>query len=157
MRLRLRLWRIKPMKFALILATLLGATAPAIADERSLFHMPNDNDFRHQNIAKGPNEQKWPFAETSGQIACAWILGAQAVYFIPESEIEGEAAEDDNYRVLIVSTNVIEMMISNAAQRDLLLPMASLEEQIKRIAPYYALGLKLCDMQRGTVLGPAEL
>ena len=144
-------------KAALIFALLLSAAAPAIADERSLFYMPNDNDFRHQNISKAPNEEKWPFAETSGQIACAWILGAQAVYFIPLSEIEGIAAEDENYRVLIVSTNVIEMMISNAANRDLLLPMASLEEQIKRIAPYYTLGLKLCDMQRGTHLGPAEL
>jgi hypothetical protein len=144
-------------RFALILATLLGLAAPALADERSLFYMPHDNDFRHQMISKGPNEEKWPFAETSGQIACAWILGSQAVYFIPESEVEGPLAEDDNYRVLIVSTNVLEMMISNAAQRDLLLPMANLEEQIKRIAPYYALGLKLCDMQRGTVLGPAEL
>ena len=145
------------LRAALIFAALLGATAPAIADERSLFYMPNDNDFRHQNISKAPNEQKWPFAETSGQIACAWIMGAQAVYFIPQSEIEGVAADDDNYRVLIVSTNVIEMMISNAANRDLLLPMVSLEEQIKRIAPYYAIGLKLCDMQRGTYLGPAEL
>jgi hypothetical protein len=145
------------VRAALFIATLLGATAPAMADERSLFYMPNDNDFRHQSIAKGPNEEKWPFAETSGQIACAWIMGSQAVYFIPESEVEGPLAEDDNYRVLIVSTNVLEMMISNAGQRDLLLPMASLEEQIKRIAPYYTLGLKLCDMQRGTVLGPAEL
>jgi hypothetical protein len=142
---------------ALILATLLVATAPVRADERSLFYMPNDSDFRHQSISKGPNEEKWPFAENSGQIACAWILGAQAVYFIPESEIEGPLAEDEDYRVLIVSTNPIEMMVSNAAQRDLLLPMPSLEDQIKRIAPYYALGLKLCDMQRGTHLGPAEL
>ena len=145
------------MKFALIFAVLLSATLPANADERSLFYMPNDNDFRHQSITKGPNEQKWPFAETSGQIACAWILGAQAVYFIPESEIEGPLAEDENYRGLIISTNVLEMMISNAGNRDLLAPMASLEEQIKRMAPYYAIGLKLCDMQRGTVLGPAEL
>jgi hypothetical protein len=144
-------------RIALIVATLLGASSPAFADERSLFYMPNDNDFRHQNISKAPNEQKWPFAETSGQIACAWIMGAQAVYFIPQSEIEGVAAEDDDYRILIVSTNPIEMMISNAANRDLLLPMVSLEDQIKRIAPYYALGLKLCDMQRGTYLGPAEL
>ena len=145
------------VRVALILAALFSAIATAGADERSLFYMPNDNDFRHQSIAKGPNEANWPFAETSGQIACAWIMGAQAVYFIPESEIEGPLADDENYRVLIVSTNVLEMMISNAAQRDLLLPMASLEDQIKRIAPYYALGLKLCEMQRGTVLGPAEL
>ncbi len=145
------------LRRALLVVTLMGAAAPAFADERSFFYMPNDEDFRHQTIAKGPNEQKWPFTETSGQIACAWIMGAQAVYFIPESEIEGVAAEDENYRVLIISTNVIEMMISNAAQRDLLLPMPSFEEQIKRIAPYYAIGLKLCDMQRGTVLGPAEL
>ena len=145
------------MRLALIIATLLGAAAPAMADERSLFYMPKDNDFRHQSIAKGPNEEKWPFAEKSGQIACAWIMGAQAVYFIPESEIEGPASEDDDYRILIVSTNPLEMMISNAANRDLLLPMQSPEEQIKRMAPYYALGLKLCDMQRGTFLGPAEL
>jgi hypothetical protein len=145
------------IRAALLFAGLMGATVPALADERSLFFMPGDGDFRHQSIAKGPNEQKWPFSETSGQIACAWIMGSQAVYFIPQSEIDGPLAEDDNYRVLIVSTNVLEMMISNAAQRDLLLPMQSLEEQIKRIAPYYTLGLKLCDMQRGTVLGPAEL
>ena len=145
------------MRIALIFATLLSAPAPALADERSLFYMPNDNDFRHQSIAKGPNEAKWPFAESSGSISCAWILGAQAVYFIPQSEIEGPASEDEDYRILIVSTNPLEMMISNAANRDLLLPMQSPEEQIKRIAPYYALGLKLCEMQRGTNLGPAEL
>jgi hypothetical protein len=145
------------VRAALVLATLFGATAPAFADERSLFFMPGEGDFRHQSIAKGPNEQKWPFAETSGQIACAWVMGSQAVYFIPQSEIDGPLAEDEIYRVLIVSVNVLEMMISNAAQRDLLLPMTGLEEQIKRIAPYYSIGLKLCDMQRGTVLGPAEL
>ena len=145
------------MRFALILATLLSATAPAMADERSFFFMPGVEDFRHQIITKGPNEKKWPFAENSGQIACAWVAGSQAVYFIPESEINGPLSEDENYRVLIISTNVLEMMISNAVQRDLLVPMQSPEEQIKRIAPYYTLGLKLCDMERGTVLGPAEL
>ncbi len=157
MRLRLRLWRIETMRLALILATLLSVSAPALADERSFFFMPGVDDFRHQIIAKGPNEKKWPFAENSGQLACAWVAGRQAVYFIPTSEIKDQLSEDDKLRVLIVSTNVLEMMISNAAQRDLLLPMASFEEQIERIAPYYTLGLKLCDMERGTVLGPAEL
>jgi hypothetical protein len=144
-------------KAALIFVVLIGTSVPVMADERSLFYMPNDDDFRHQRISKAPNEKKWPFVESSGQIACAWIMGDKAVYFIPESEIEGPLAEDDNYRVLIVSTNPIEMMVSNAAARDLLLPMPSLEDQIRRIAPYYTLGLKLCDMQRGTHLGPAEL
>ena len=140
-----------------VLLSFAALHAPAFADERSLFYVPGNGDFRHQIIAKGPNEEKWPFAETSGQLACAWILGAQAVYFIPQSEIDGPLAEDENYRVLIVSTNVLEMMIANAANRDLLVPMQSPEEQIKRIAPYYTIGLKLCEMQRGTVLGPAEL
>lgn len=144
-------------KLALIFAFLFGATALACADERSLFYMPSDDDFRHQNISKGPNEENWPFVEGSGQLTCAWIMGAKAVYFIPESEIEGPLAEDDNYRALIISTNPLDLMIANAANRDMMLPLLTLEDQIKRIAPYYAIGLKLCDMQPGTFLGPAEL
>lgn len=144
-------------RLASIFVILLGAIAPAAGDERSLFYMPSDADFRHQSISKAPNEANWPFAETSGQIACAWIMGAKSVYFIPHSEIEGPLAEDENYRVLIISTNPIELMIANAANRDMILPLLTLEDQIKRIAPYYTIGLKLCDLQPGTLLGPAEL
>jgi hypothetical protein len=127
-----------------------------LSDERSFFHLPDDTDFRTQWISRGPGEEKWPFTAQSGCLMCAWLMGQPAVYFVPDTpEFRDEASED--FPVLIISIDPFEIILSNAGHRDQFVAIETIEEKIKRMAPYVALGHALCEQPRGGQLGPAEL
>jgi hypothetical protein len=153
------------VRAALIIATLLGATAPALADERSLFYVPEDTDFRFQDIDRRPNEEKWPFAEDSGTLSCAWVLGDRMVTYFPRSNVDcqcddpenPEAGESASLPYLSLSTDPIDLIVLNMAHRKQFAQTVPIEELIKRVAPYYAIGLKLCEQPQGTYLRRSEL
>jgi hypothetical protein len=150
----------------LLVASAVGA-ASAQRDEKSLFFMPKDSDFRFQDVGQGPNETNWPFAEAEGTLSCAWILGARMVTYFPRSIVDCQCADPENpdevaadnetLPHLSISTDPFELIFVNMAHRRLFAPTASTEELIKRVAPLYAIGLKLCDQPQGTYLRRSEL
>ena len=127
-----------------------------LANERALFYFPESTDFRTQWIARGPGEQNWPFTEKSGCLMCAWLLGEPAVYFVPDTpEFLAENSED--FPILILAVHPLEILLSNAGHNNQFVPMATIEEKIKRLAPFVAMGHALCNQPRGGQIGPAEL
>ncbi|MGL4405175.1 MAG: hypothetical protein ACRCT6_05400 [Notoacmeibacter sp.] len=133
-----------------------GSNSQTQMDERSLFYLPQDTDFRTQWIEKKPGEINWPFTEVAGCLTCAWLMGAPAVYFVPDTpEYRDDEATD--FPVLILSVNPLEILMSNADYAGQFVPMATIEEKIKRLAPFVAMGHALCNQPRGGQVGPAEL
>ena len=159
----MRIWRVAliGLAFGFGVATSAAnetnsAKAPANMDERSLFYLPDHADFRSQWIEKKPGETNWPFKASAGCLTCAWLMGAPAVYFVPDTpEYRDDAAVD--FPVLIISVDPFEILLSNAGQSDQFVPIATIEEKIKRLAPFVAMGHALCNQPRGDQIGPAEL
>jgi hypothetical protein len=134
---------------------------PANPRERDWFRMPQEEDFRFQQIARGPNETNWPFTEDSGLVSCAFVMGQPIVTFFPDSVVncdcDEDTAEEGVPRHLTLSINPFDLVFLNIANRELLAPTSGVEELIERIAPYYVIGRRLCDQPRGSQLGPGEL
>ena len=133
-----------------------GARSSKTANERALFYFPESTDFRTQWIEKGPGEQNWPFTEKSGCLMCAWLLGEPAVYFVPDTP-EFLAENSTDFPILILAVHPLEILLSNAGHNNQFVPMATIEEKIKRLAPFVAMGHALCNQPRGGQIGPAEL
>jgi hypothetical protein len=135
-------------------------------NERSFWHMPGEKDFRSQEVAKGPNETAWPFAEANGVITCSWVTGQRQVLWFPASsrgcDCDGDGEVDDGSApdpapVLYLSVNPFELVFLNITHRELFLPTKDIPELIARVAPYYTMGMRLCDQPLGTHLDVNEL
>ena len=145
----------------LALATAMAATAPLLlaSDERNLFHIPGPEDVRFQMISRTGNEKDWPFTVDDGTLACVWSGGQKIVQFIEtvpddldEHEAEGYAPD-----IVFVSSNPFEVTVLNIGSRHLIVQVDTVEDLIKRMAPFEQLGRRLCDQPRGTDIGPGEL
>lgn len=132
------------------------ATLPALADEKSFFHVPGVTDFRLQEIARSSHEDAWPFTVDRGWLACAYVTGQPTVYF---SEI-AEESEEDEPRVTIVSTELTLLMTGAVVGEGLLPRTTTVEEMgntLRLVGPFEAMGKRLCDQPPGIVLGTGEL
>lgn len=135
-------------------ATLAVAAPLVLANERSLFHFPTTEDaFRLQRIERTGNEQEWPFSIASGYLMCAWLFGERVVYFAAPPE-EGEEVFQ---RIVVISTNPLDLLVVNIGQNDLFAPVDGMEQLIPLVAPFERLGKRLCDQPRGSDIGPGEL
>jgi hypothetical protein len=152
---------------AITLALLALPVSAEASDEKSLLFIPEDSDFRFQDIGRGPNETKWPFTEAEGTLSCAWILGDRMVTYFPRSNVDCQCDDPQNPEIkvndnesfphLVISTDPFELVFMNIKHRKLFAPTASTEELIKRVAQVYAIGLKLCEQPQGTYLRRSEL
>ena len=58
--------------------------------------------------------------------------------------------------IIVVTTDPIQLWTDPVAKIHLV-PGMSIEEKIRRMAPYVTLGKKLCDQPKGAMIGPGEL
>ncbi len=136
------------------LAMALAVAAPmAVAEDRHLFHIPEQGDYRFQVIARADDEDGWPFGPDEGYLACIFSFGVRTVLFaIPQ-----DGRDDLPMRTIVVSTNAVELVISLVTRPDMLAKLDDMEELVRRMAPFDRLGKRLCDQPRGTVLGRGAL
>jgi hypothetical protein len=137
------------------LAATLAAAAPLVlAGERSLFHLPSPDEVRMQPVERTDNEAGWPFSVDSGHLSCVWSAGQRLVFFFAETPGEGGEGEP---RGVILSMDPVQLTLMNVANRDLFAPSADVAERIRQVAPFHALGQRLCDQPPGAQVGHGEL
>ncbi|NGN44329.1 hypothetical protein G6N74_24975 [Mesorhizobium sp. CGMCC 1.15528] len=138
------------------IAATLAVVAPLVlAGEKGLFHFPGADEVRLQKLSRADNEQEWPFTVSSGYLACVWSAGKRMVMFLEEPA--KDEAEPARMRKVFVSVNPFELTLGNMADRDLIVPMDSVEALVKRMAPFAALGERLCDQPQGSKIRQGEL
>ncbi len=139
-------------------ATIAAVAAPLVlADEKGMLHVPEASEVRLQTISRSDNEAEWPFSVASGLLACVWSGGRKVVSFIETPDDSDDEHEATPGRHVIVSANPFELTFLNISSRDLFLPADTVETLIRRVAPFEALGQRLCDQPQGTIVGPGEL
>ncbi len=127
------------------------------ANERGLFHFPMSEDaYRIQRIDRTDREKDWPFSVDSGYLICVWLMGERTVYFADRLG-GGDEHEDETPRVVVVSTNPLDLALVNIGSNGLFVPFDGFEKMIARLGPFVSLGKRLCDQPRGSDIGPGEL
>ena len=128
-----------------------------LAGEQGMFHFPSADEVRTQPISRAGNEANWPFSVDDGILACVWSGGQKVVMFL--ENMPSDQDEDDTFepRRVIVTTDPMQLTIGNMAYRDLFRPAASVEERIRLVAPFAAMGQRLCDQPAGAHVGNGEL
>jgi len=124
--------------------------AAATADERSIFHFPSADDVRMQEIARTAGEANWPFTVDSGFLICVWSGGQRQVMFAPETD-------SDRTRIVFVTNDPFLLTFGNMNATDLFVERADVARRMEMVAPYHALGLRLCDQPKGATLKAGEL
>mgnify|MGYP007011837944 FL=1 len=125
------------------------------ANERGPFHFPTSEDaFRIQRIDRTDREKDWPFSVDSGYLMCVWLMGERTVYFADRLSDEDEG---ETPRVVVVSTNPLDLALVNIGSNGLFVPFDGFENMIARLGPFVGLGRRLCDQPRGSDIGPGEL
>lgn len=144
------------MRTVLVIA--LAAVLPFSSANASGF-IPEPEDFRTQKVSRQAGESDWPFVATQGVLMCVKIFGLKQVVFYPgelPAQYELDQGLITNPEVVNVTTDPVTLWTDpNAAKQ--LIPNLSIEEKIRRMAPYVTLGKKLCDQPKGTQIGPGEL
>ncbi len=133
----------------------VGTPDVRLVSERGPFHFPmSEDDFRIQRIDRTDREKNWPFSVDSGYLMCVWLMGERVVYFADRSE---EEDEHEKPRVVVVSTNPLDLALANIGENGLFVPFDGFESMIARLGPFVSLGRRLCDQPRGSDIGPGEL
>ncbi|RJT30964.1 hypothetical protein D3227_29405 [Mesorhizobium waimense] len=132
------------------------AVAMPLAGEQGLFHFPSPEEVRVQPISRAENETGWPFSVDAGVLACVWS-GQKVVSFLENRPADLEDSQTFQPRHVIVTTDPVLLTFGNMADRELFGPAASIEERIRQVAPFAALGQKLCDQPAGAHVGHGEL
>ncbi len=142
----------------MLAATIAAVAAPLVlANEKGMLHVPDVSEVRLQTISRSDNETEWPFSVASGLLACVWSGGRKVVSFIETTDDPDDEHEAPPGRHVVVSANPFELTFLNISSRDLFLPADTVETLIRRVAPFEALGQRLCDQPQGTIVGPGEL
>ncbi|BCH00071.1 hypothetical protein GCM10007881_57470 [Mesorhizobium huakuii] len=141
----------------MMMAEMAVAMPLMLAGEQGMFHLPSADEVRTQPISRAGNEANWPFSVDDGILACVWSGGQKVVMFVENRP--SDLDEDDPFdpRRVIVTTDPMQLTIGNMAYRDLFRPAASVEERIRLVAPFAAMGQKLCDQPPGARVGHGEL
>jgi hypothetical protein len=131
----------------------VGTRDIRLVNERGPFHFPmSEDDFRIQRIDRTDREKNWPFSVDSGYLVCVWLMGQRTVYFA-----DGLQDADEKPRVLVLSTNPLDLALANIGVTGLFVPFDGFESMIARVGPFVSLGRRLCDQPRGSDIGPGEL
>ena len=134
-----------------MIATLLVAGLALQAQPVGWF-VPDEKDVHFQVIAKVDGEKDWPFVAERGRLVCVSMTPGPAVMFVPDGE-------GDDERPLILDVNPYGMLINNMGRtKPGLLPYGGkLEELIRRVAPFVAMGHMLCKQKDGPAVPGSEL
>jgi hypothetical protein len=100
-------------------------------------------------IRKAGTEHEWAFSIDEGTLTCVQI-GAQRNVFFGEILTPEEMGEIGNMtlpRSVVVTTNPVVLLVT-IEDKELYAPWDSLETLVKRLAPFEAMGMKLCDGQK---------
>lgn len=135
---------------------LIGVIANEHAYAGSIF--PEAEDVRTQKIERQAGETDWPFAVHKGLLMCVKVFGIKHVLFYPGEPDTYQFDENPmtDPQIAHVTTDPIQLWTDPVADK-LLVPGMSIEEKIRRMAPYVTFGKKLCDQPKGSALGPGEL
>ncbi len=139
-------------------ATLALSSLLALPHAQAGGLLPDPEDFRTQKIERQAGETDWPFIEQKGLLMCVKVFGIKQVLFHP-GEIEEYSFEEDplvDPAIIVVTTDPIQLWTDPTASQHLV-PNMTIEEKIRRMAPYVTLGKKLCDQPKGAMIGPGEL
>ena len=140
-----------------MMAEVAVAMPLVLAGEQGPFHIPSAREVRVQAISREDNETAWPFSVDDGLLACVWSGGHKVVMFFekrPKNLAEGEPFRPHG---VIVTTDPLQLTLGNMANRALFKPAASVEERMRLVAPFAALGERLCDQPAGAHVGHGEL
>ncbi|KAA3445952.1 hypothetical protein C7I87_31215 [Mesorhizobium sp. SARCC-RB16n] len=140
-----------------MMAQMAVAMPLMLAGEQGMFHFPSVDEVRTQPISRAGNEAEWPFSVDDGVLACVWSGGQKVVTFLENRPSDLDEDEPFQPRYVIVTTDPMQLTIGNMAYRDLFRPAASVEERIRLVAPFAAMGQKLCDQPAGARVGHGEL
>ncbi|MGO4831080.1 hypothetical protein AB4144_02095 [Rhizobiaceae sp. 2RAB30] len=141
----------------MVVPTFAMAMPLILAAEQDLFHMPSAEEVRIQPIARTDNETGWPFSIENGNLTCVWSGGQKVVFFFEPRPDDLDEDEEFDPRGVLLSVNPLELTIGNMAASDLFVPAGSVEERIKLVAPFTAMGGKLCDQPADSRVGYGEL
>ncbi|KUM28926.1 hypothetical protein AU467_01315 [Mesorhizobium loti] len=140
-----------------MMAEMAVAMPLVLAGEQGLFHVPTPGEVRLQAISRTDHEADWPFSVDDGFLACVWSGGRKAVMFFENRPKELGEGEPFHPRGVIVTTDPMQLTLGNMANRALFKPSANVEERMRLVAPFAALGRRLCDQPAGARVGHGEL
>jgi hypothetical protein len=139
-------------------AIALAATLPVeLAGERSLLHLPDPSEVRLQTVTRNGGEKDWPFSVEAGQLACVWSIGQRQVFFLEGRPASLDADTEFSPRMVILSIDPFQLTFGNMASRSLFAPMADVADLVRRVAPFIAIGERLCDQPPGANVRSGEL
>ena len=98
--------------------------------------------FPEIEIDRASARTEWPFSVDRGDLSCI-DMGNQRFVFFSEKPATDDLVGIANRRTVVVSTNPLTYFAS-FEDRALYAPFKDLETLIKRLAPYEAMGTKLC-------------
>lgn len=104
--------------------------------------------FPEMEIDRATSAHEWPFSVDRGTLTCVAIQGQRVVIFAEpwREDVRQEFGNMTPPRSVIVSANPIALFASYE-DRALYLPYDGLETLIRRLAPFEAMGVKLCDAE----------
>ena len=140
-----------------MMAEMAVAVPLVLAGEQGLFHFPSPGEVRFQSISREDRETDWPFSVDSGSLACVWSGGQKVVMFFEGRPKDLGEDEPFHPRGVLVTTDPMQLTLGNMANRALFKPSASVEERMRLVAPFAALGQRLCDQPAGARVGHGEL
>ncbi|WP_192255507.1 hypothetical protein [Mesorhizobium silamurunense] len=140
-----------------MMAEMAVAMPLVLAGEQGPFHVASAREVRVQAISRADHETDWPFSVGEGMLACVWSGGRKVVMFFENRPKDLGEGEPFHPRGVIVTTDPMQLTLGNMANRALLKPSASVEERMRLVAPFAALGQRLCDQPAGARVGHGEL
>lgn len=102
--------------------------------------------FPEMAISRAGAKHEWPFSVDEGTLVCVAVAGQRVVLFSEpwRDDVPQEFGNMTLPRSVVVSANPIALFASYE-DRALYLPFDSLETLIRRLAPFEAIGRRLCD------------
>ena len=140
-----------------MMAEVAVAVPLVLAGEQGLFHIPSASEVRLQAVSREDHEMDWPFSVDDGMLTCVWSGGRKMVMFFENRPKDLPEGKPFHPRGVIVTTDPVQLTIGNMANRALFKPSATVEERMRLVAPFAALGERLCDQPAGTHVGHGEL
>jgi len=140
-----------------MMAEMAVAMPLVLAGEQGLFHIAKPGEVRFQAISREDNEKDWPFSIDDGLLACVWSSGQKIVMFFENRPKDLADGAPFKPRGVLVTTDPVQLTLGNMANRALFKPSANVEDRMRLVAPYAALGQRLCDQPAGARVGHGEL
>ena len=100
-------------------------------------------------IRKAETEHEWAFSIEEGTLTCVQVAADRFVFFgeILTPEEMGEIGDMKLPRSVVVTTNPVALL-ATIEDKELYAPWDSLETLVKRLAPFEAMGMKLCEDEK---------